>query len=258
MENVPVLDSNYTDVGGSIESARFYPLDAQINGVYNQGENVLIAKHGDDSSLAVKFYKRKIINRYETRKQGKEISTIEEWVSLRGPGQLGTEVHHKVNPYLINRFHTQYQRFKSGKDQLIGTPIIGWDIPNDEQKQLLVGMQIRTIEQLANVSDSIRQDLGPNLEYLVKLAREYVEKNRPAAAPLVDAMAEKLEADNKKLLEMNQNLLARLERLENDETTKKLLTQNEALIEANKSLASKVESLENDSKKKPNTNRRNT
>lgn len=80
-----------------------------------------------------------------------------EFISIIPPGESGkfATVHTPVTEYHKWRFPVDYENFKKGQGALIsGTPLVNWPLMTPSQIRDLNATGIRTVEQVANLSDS--------------------------------------------------------------------------------------------------------
>lgn len=126
--------------------------------------------------------------------EGRPIFEDVEYIEIMVPGDKSNTIHRPVTPADRNRFRAQYQAWKSGEDQdaATGTPLKAWPAITAAQVREIEHYNCRTVEQLATMSDSNLQGVGPILALRQK-ARDFIEAAK-GTAPM-----QKLRAENETL-----------------------------------------------------------
>ena len=138
--------------------------------VVKQGNNYAV-QHGTDNNLFVTFYMEAIHDEEESAKQGRPIYHDREFVKIIPVGDTKTVVCRpvdKVGTHAIPsdpvRWPRQYQEFQNQKVQTPdGTPLEHWAPLTKGQVLMYKAVNVHTVEQLANVSDTNLQNLGVGL-----------------------------------------------------------------------------------------------
>jgi len=144
-----------------------------------------------DEKLHVKFYIEAIENPTKSKKEGRPIFEDTEMVLIVPPGDKDNTVIAPARNY-ADRFRSRYNAWKAGQDQdaVIGTPLKEWPGgPSASQVKELAFFEVRTVEQLAGVSDGNLQSMGPGYLLLRQKAQKYLEASHGAAS------AEKVQAE---------------------------------------------------------------
>lgn len=114
----------------------------------------------------------------------------------------------------IERIESGYKAWKEGQElPLEGTPIKLWPVVSPSQRDKLLSMHIRTVEELAESSDTAMEAFGMGGITLRQRARDYLAAKKEPAA--------KVSADMEKLRKENESLIARLKALEEAVATEK-------------------------------------
>lgn len=129
--------------------------------VIQQGNNYHVA-HGDDKGLFVRFYTEAVEDTEASIKEGRPIFKDVDFISIIPVGDKTTEVVRPVNldtngriPPDNVRFAARYAAFKSQtKETKIGTPITEWAPVTKSVALELKGVNIHTVEDLAEVPDN--------------------------------------------------------------------------------------------------------
>lgn len=175
-----------------------------------------------DARLRVQFYIRPIQNKAESLRLGRPVFEDRECIRIFTPGDRDNIIDRPIWDDAniprsdTVRFKAQYEAWKAGKNQddVVGTPLSQWTAVTPAQVETLSYFKIRSVEQLAGVSDGNLQKLGPGFLELRQAARDYL------------AMA----ADNAHVTKMRAELTERDNRLE------VLERQMKELAEENKKL----------------------
>jgi hypothetical protein len=140
--------------------------------------------------------------------EGRPIFEEVEYVEIMVPGDKSNTIHRPVTAADRNRFRAQYQAWKSGADQdaATGTPLSAWPAVTSAQVAELAHFNCRTVEQLATMSDSNLQGVGPILALRQK-ARDFIEAAK-GTAPV-----QKLRAENDELKGRMSAMQAQLDAL---------------------------------------------
>ena len=176
-------------------------------------------RHKGDENLYVSFFMHPMQNKAKTLEEGRPIFVDTEYVRIMVPGDKGNVVMREVREDDRQRFPKQYQAFKNDEAEIVeGTPLDKWNVVSSAQVEELRYFGIRTVENLANVTDTNAQKfMGINL--LRNKAREYIEA-MASDAPIAQLQEELSSRDA--TIEEQGSLIADLtERLDALEKSKK-------------------------------------
>lgn len=124
--------------------------------------------------LAVRFYKGKVENKLKSKKEGRPIFEMKEFVEIKFAGDRN-RVHHapadekyRVDPEMNGQwisykedFPKHYEKFKEGEEfQGEGTPLSEFGAISEAQRAELKALNIHTIEALAALEGTQLQRLG--------------------------------------------------------------------------------------------------
>jgi len=129
-----------------------------------------------DEALLVKFEVRPLLNKEASDKEGRPIYKDVEYISIRAPGSPD-EVCRPASPRDIDRFPRHYQAFKNriGNEDIIeGTLLSEWPMISRSHVEELSFMGVKTVEQLAGMSDANGQRIM-GFHGLKKKAAEWIE-----------------------------------------------------------------------------------
>jgi hypothetical protein len=144
-----------------------------------------------DAALGVRFDRRPMQDMEETAKQGRPIFQELDFIHIWTPGDKTTEIDTLVNDHYRERFAAKYAAYLAGMDQdaLDGTPLGQWTGLTAAQVMELSFFKVKTVEQLAGMSDDNLSKLGPGYMARRKAAITYLEQAK-GNAPLEKMQAE--------------------------------------------------------------------
>ena len=136
-----------------------------------------------DEHLAVRFVRQERLNESKSRTEGRPFFEECDYIEIRQPGNKDSVIKRPVRESDKNRFprHWQaYQNRMSDDEILQGTPLTEWPAMTRSQVEELRFLNIRTVEQLAEVSDSNTQGFM-GLSLLKKKAAAYLDAAKETA-----------------------------------------------------------------------------
>jgi len=179
-------------------------------------------RHQGDENLYVQFFMHPMQDKAKTLEEGRPIFVDTEYIRIMVPGDKGNVIMREVRDDDRQRFPKQYQAFKNDEAEIVeGTPLTQWNFVTAAQVEELKYFGIRTVENLATVTDTNAQKfMGINL--LRQKAREYIEATASDApiAQLQDDIA-KRDATIAEQSDLLADLQTRLAKLEKKKPTKK-------------------------------------
>ncbi len=100
-----------------------------------------------------------------------------EYIEKRVPGDKQNVVFRPVNKEDIREFEQQYKHWKSGQntDGINGMPLLNWPPIQRSQVEHLAFNGVRSVEDLAGLSDSACQNVGSGSIALRQKARDWLE-----------------------------------------------------------------------------------
>jgi hypothetical protein len=161
-----------------------------------------------DKQLLVKFFYKTRPDSVETQRQGRPIFKEVEYVDIKVPGDRGTSVCRPARPADKQRFSAHYEAFKSRVEAPVtGTPLAEWAlIPRSAVEQLAFA-NVKTVEQLATLSDSYAGQMQGGHNYKAK-AKAYLERT---ANDTDKTVIDDLKKQNEELKARLDELLSRIE-----------------------------------------------
>ena len=111
---------------------------------------------GADDQLTVTFSTEATFNKLLTyRAGGVPKYSDQDFITITTPGDNKLVVHTPVTEYHIWRFPIEHAHFKKGQGELVtGMPIALWPYLSPSQIRELNNASVRTVEQIAGLSDS--------------------------------------------------------------------------------------------------------
>jgi hypothetical protein len=131
---------------------------------------------GPDDKLQVTFSTEATFSKLKTWEAGGVPKYVDmDFISIYAPGMNKYfTIHRPVTDHDIFRFGKEYAQFKTGQGEMItGTPLALWPVMTPSQIKELEYRGIRTVEQMAGLSDSITSIAG--LQQLKIQAKEFLE-----------------------------------------------------------------------------------
>ena len=152
------------------------------------------------------FFKEATLNEARTKAEGRPIYEDVEFVEVNYPGdknqklvRLADEPIRNNGPSYIDLYPDHYAAFKRGEARAVsGTPLEHWPILTTSRVAELKACNILSVDELAEVGDSILGRLGPGSRELREQARAFLEAAKGGA--VVASMAHEI-ANLKKLVE---------------------------------------------------------
>lgn len=175
------------------------------------------ARFVGDQRLYVRFFQHPRRNEVKSQEAGRPIFEDAEYIEIRIPGDKDNIVVRPVRPLDRSRFRERYLKFRQGIEDVVeGMPLEMWPVVTRAQAEELKFFNIRTVEQLAEVSDGLAQKFI-GIHELKRKAKTYVEA-AAGNAPLEKMEVALKERDNDLdvLRRANEELAKRLAALEVD------------------------------------------
>lgn len=163
-------------------------MDFAIPQVQQQGSKLTVT-HGDDSGLIVTFYTHAEHQPAKSRDEGRPIFEDKPYVRIMFAGDKNRVTDRRVDFVGKNgnipdpeRFPRQWAQYQAGEEQVEeGTPIEEWSMISRSQALMLKGINIRTVENLAAVSDATLGNLGHGGRTLRDQAKAWIEQAKDGA-----------------------------------------------------------------------------
>ena len=177
------------------------------------GRFVQHADYGEDTKLNVQFSTEPVFSKKETYLAGGVTKYVDmDFITITVPGNRDLVIHTPVTDFYQWRFPHEYDLFKRGKEAaVVGTPLDMWPHLQPSQIAELKHQGIRTIEQLATLSDSVSGVLR-GFYALKHKAQQYLDdaKDKNAAAVVRAQMDEQAERHKAEMKAMEDRFAAML------------------------------------------------
>lgn len=174
--------------------------------------------NNDSTGIYATFSLEPVEMRFLSEQAGRPIFEDREFVRVLIAGDKHSEVYRIATDADKERYHEPYARFKrglEGKDQISGTPLSQWPLMKPSQIKEYEGVNIYTVEQMAALSDTMKQKIGMGANEIVAAAQAYLATAKDgAAASAFAAENERLKADIERLNHQVLELANRLEQFD--------------------------------------------
>jgi hypothetical protein len=168
-------------------------------------------KYNLDDTLAVKFYKKSVLNKIKTKEKGRKIFEDVEYVSIKAPFDQTSKVDKPVTEEIKQRFNVLWGRYKlKNENKAIGTPLDLLTFLSPAQADNLKVHGVETVEQLAVLSEQGIKQIVHGRD-LVNKAKHFLEGEH---------YIKKLEKENEELKKEIENIKKpkRARKIKNDVT----------------------------------------
>ena len=154
-----------------------------------------------DENLVVMFYMHPRIDREKSKEEGRPIYNDTPYVQIMQPGNKENIVQRPASDLDKTRFASQWKAFEEKRDvEITGTLLEEWGILTPSQIVELRYFNIRTVEQLAHMSDANAQNFGA-IGALRNRAKEYLEVTDGQA---ISGILEEMEALKARIAELEE------------------------------------------------------
>lgn len=150
----------------------------------------------DDKALIVRFFMKEVLLGAKSEQEGRPIYEDREHIEIKIKGQDKGIYSDVVRDDHRRRFPIAYAAFKAGREvPVVGTPIEMLAGVGPALAHNLKGLHIRTIEDLAGISDeNSLSAIGMGARELVNRAKAWVGKQAPEAIALREQLDEERRA----------------------------------------------------------------
>lgn len=160
--------------------------------------------------IFVEWEMRAVEDRAATEREGRVVYVDEEWGNIHKKGELGHVIPYKVrdlkkNHVLWPHVSNSYEAWKAGLDAPIeGTPLKEWPLITSAQLRNCAGMNVLSVEDLANLADGALRFIGGEAVALREKARNWL--NASSDVGKAAATITRLESENETLKEQLRKL----------------------------------------------------
>lgn len=162
-----------------------------------------------------RFYMDSVQDELATASQGRPIFRDVERVEIILPGNPHLRPVHNVTDEHRQRWAPEYKAFRQGVEIAPqGTPLEEWPVLSRSQIMELKGLGLRTVEDVARMTDVATQRIGTGGQYLRERATAYLDDAAASAfTSRMSAENEKLQTDIAFLQKQNAEMKAQLDQL---------------------------------------------
>jgi len=176
-------------------------------------------RYQGDEVLLVKFFNHPKLNQTRSAEEGRPIYEEVPYIQIMQPGNKDSIIQRPATARDKDRFVEHYRRFeaRSTEEHIEGTLLENWPQVTRSQVEELKFFNVRTVEQLVNMSDSNAQGLmGINL--LRQKAQAYLDDadSNAAKQQLADQKAE-----NERLQALIAELSEKVDNMDAEEAPKR-------------------------------------
>ena len=160
-------------------------------------------RYKGDENLFVRFFTTSVEDKPASAEAQRPIFKEQEMCGIRVPGQQHENCY-KANYKYKNRFPRHYQAFKDRTEMPVsGTPLSEWGLIADTVVQEMAFFNIKTVEQLAGLRDSVMGKFKGAVGYKNK-AQAWLDTANVAASAA--DMKKELDARDKVIADLTQKM----------------------------------------------------
>lgn len=165
-----------------------------------------------DNKLNVTFRLHPVKDEEETAKAGHPVFREVVFIRKVVPGDKNNIVDRPAYGEDYKRFARQYEAFRQGQAEgANGMPLAEWPQITRSEVETLAYFKVKTVEDLANLSDGAIAEVGP-IRHLVNKAQAFLSAAKEAAPAA--RLAEALKAKDAEMETLRQQLKKQGEQLE--------------------------------------------
>jgi hypothetical protein len=192
------LDSAQVEVMQNSTPTNWATFDQQLD----ERPDPNAGRFAADSKLHVRFYSKPKYNPDKSAEENRPIYEDTVYVEIMMPGEKNNIIQRPAMSMRDDlRFPKHYEQFMKGQqEQMVGTPLKVLPFLSEAQVEELAYFKIRTVEQLADLSDTVNfmgaQEMKQRAQKFLKALNSneaVVEENRQLKARL-DALEAMLES----------------------------------------------------------------
>lgn len=129
-----------------------------------------------ENGALVEFYTEAVQNNFKSKQEGRPIYEDRTFVRIQTPGDTRTTINRPATDQDKARFPKSWHAFQEGLSEVTeGTPLAQWPAVSASQVKELQHVHVRTVDQLAALSDASIQKMGPGYQQLRQSARHWLE-----------------------------------------------------------------------------------
>lgn len=165
--------------------------------------------------MAVFFYTKQVQNSFKTAQENRPIFDEKVFLKKLVPGDSTLVVDRPMRPTDVEDYPIEWARFEQKKENRVsGTPLEAWSILSDTQKAEFNALHIFTIDQFAQLPDSVGNKIM-GFNDLRDKARTFI------LAAKDSKLMDNVRAETEKVMQTQAAEIAQLREMINDLTNKK-------------------------------------
>ena len=168
-------------------------LDPRFNPLATLDNNQSVNRYASDGKLFVTFETRPVMNPIKSTEAGRPVYDQRDYIKIMTPGsQLCTVVAPITEGNYMERFGAAYKKWKDTQEQTFsGTPIESFPYLLGKVGLVaeLKAMNVMTVEQLAGLPDSAKQNIMGGME-LCKRAADWINQTSGTDAQVAKLVKE--------------------------------------------------------------------
>lgn len=173
---------------------------------FDRSEWLEVAEERSRDDCTPMFYMKRKLNQRRTDDEGRPVFDEVSYVKILIPGQMKNIPDRKVQDDDKKRWPAQWAAFERGQEQAVdGTRVEEWPYLTHELVAHLKYVNVFTIEQVAGMSDTVEEKLGPLGKDLKDRAKDFLSG--------ANETEKRLRSENKKLKEEVKSLQSQLRNL---------------------------------------------
>lgn len=138
-----------------------------------------------------RFYMHPVLNKMKSEQEQRKIYEDRPYIMIVSPGQKNTEVRRPIQDKDKFEYAEAWKAFLDGKDEaVVGTPIEMLPGLHESRILELKAVNIRTIEQMADIAEGNAFRVGGDALRLKQQAQGYLNKNTGEVVDLRTRIAE--------------------------------------------------------------------
>jgi len=159
-----------------------------------------------DNNLLVKFFNKAMRSEDKSREEGRPIFDEVEYVDIRVAGSKNGHICRPARLDDKSRFPDHYNAFKNRMEMPVeGTPLTEWAVITRSQAEELAFFNVKTVEQLASMSDG-QSGKFMGMNSLRQKAKDWVKEAKDNAPSI--KMAEELRERDDTITALTDKLAA--------------------------------------------------
>jgi len=160
------------------------------------------------SNLFVEFYEDALEIPFKSEQEGRPVYEQRVFVRIMVPGDATSIIETPATEQHKDEFRRKYEQFLKGqKDVIEGTPLVMWPVVNKSQIKECEFFEVRSVEQLADLSDSSCKRMGMGYMELRSKAKAWLLAAKDSAlvtrqAADVERLTNEIEALKEQIVQL--------------------------------------------------------